>query len=46
MTTAAERLLVPGPEEKQLAERVGTWNVVATMWPAPGAEPMVTDSWL
>jgi Protein of unknown function (DUF1579) len=43
MTTAAERLLVPGPEEQQLAERAGTWNVTATMWPAPDAEPMVTD---
>ena len=43
MTTAAERLLVPGPEERQLAKRAGTWNVVATMWTAPGAEPLVTD---
>lgn len=43
MTTAAERLSVPGPEEDQLAERAGTWNVVATMWPTPGAEPMVAD---
>jgi hypothetical protein len=43
MTTAAERLLVPGPEEKQLAGRAGTWTVTATMWPAPGAEPIVTD---
>jgi hypothetical protein len=43
MTTAAERLLEPGPEERQLAERAGTWNVVATMWPAPDAEPIVTD---
>jgi hypothetical protein len=42
MTTAAERLLVPGPEERQLAGRAGTWNVTATMWPAPDAEPMVT----
>jgi len=40
--TAAERLLVPGPEEKQLAGRAGTWTVTATMWPAPGAEPAVT----
>jgi hypothetical protein len=43
MTTAAERLLVPGPEEHQLAERAGTWNVVATMWPTPGGEPIVTS---
>jgi hypothetical protein len=28
MTTAAERLMAPGPEEQQLAERAGTWNVV------------------
>ena len=43
MTTAAERLLTPGPEEEQLAERAGTWNVAATMWPEPGAEPVVTS---
>jgi hypothetical protein len=43
MTTAAERLLTPGLEEQQLAERAGSWNVVATMWPAPGAEPIVTS---
>src|ERR1700735_1466460 len=43
MTTAAERLLVPGPQEQQLAGRAGTWTVTATMWPAPGAEPIVTD---
>jgi hypothetical protein len=48
MMTAAERLLVPGPEEQQLAERAGTWTVTATMWPAPGdeaagTEPVVTD---
>jgi hypothetical protein len=43
MTTAAERLLAPGPEEQQLTERAGTWNVVATMWPTPDAEPIVTD---
>ena len=42
MTTAAERLLVPGPEEQQLAGRAGTWTVTATMWPAPGAGPIVT----
>jgi hypothetical protein len=43
MTTAAERLLMPGPEEEQLAARAGTWNVAATMWPEPGAEPVVTS---
>ncbi len=42
MTSAAERLLVPGPEERQLAKRAGSWKVVATMWTAPGAEPIVT----
>jgi hypothetical protein len=42
MTTAAERLLVPGPEEQQFAERAGSWIVIVTMWPAPGAEPIVT----
>jgi hypothetical protein len=43
MTTAAERLLAPGPEEQQLDERAGAWDVVATMWPTPGAEPIVTS---
>ena len=39
---AAERLNAPGPEAQALAARAGTWDVVATMWPAPGAAPMVT----
>jgi hypothetical protein len=43
MTTAAERLLEPGPEEQELDGRAGTWNVVGTMWPTPGAEPVVTS---
>jgi hypothetical protein len=38
MTTAAERLLVPGPEEKQLAERtmIGLY-LQEIMRPAPAA---------
>jgi hypothetical protein len=40
--SAAQRMSQPGPEEEGLAKRVGTWDVVATMWPAPGAQPLVT----
>jgi hypothetical protein len=32
----------PGPEAKDLAGRVGVWDVVFTIWAAPGAEPVVT----
>jgi hypothetical protein len=32
----------PGPEQEQIARQVGTWDVVATMWPTPGADPIVT----
>jgi len=31
-----------GDEGKQLASSVGQWDVLFTMWPAPGAEPVVT----
>jgi hypothetical protein len=40
--SAAERMSEPGPETKQLAQRTGTWDVVATMWPSPGATAIVT----
>jgi hypothetical protein len=40
--TAVERMSEPGPEAKDLAGRVGLWDVVFTVWPAPGAEPVVT----
>lgn len=41
-SSAVERMLQPGPEEQILRARVGTWDVVATIWPAPGAAPIVT----
>jgi hypothetical protein len=33
----------PGAEEKALAPLTGTWNVTATLWPSPGAAPIVTE---
>ncbi len=38
--TAAERMSAPGPEETELKQRTGLWDVVFTMWPAPGAKPI------
>lgn len=40
--SAADRMSKPGAEELMLARRTGLWDVVATVWPAPGAEPIVT----
>ncbi|MCB9947810.1 MAG: DUF1579 family protein [Rhodospirillaceae bacterium] len=34
--------MTPGPEHAGLATRVGTWTVSSTMWPSPGADPMVS----
>jgi len=31
----------PGPEARELAQRTGTWEVIASFWPSPEAEPMV-----
>lgn len=39
--SAAERMAAPGPEESVLKRRVGTWEVVASLWPSPGAAPIV-----
>lgn len=39
--TAAQRMSKPGPEEEMLARQTGQWDVVASLWPAPGAEPIV-----
>ncbi|HET8938010.1 MAG TPA: DUF1579 family protein [Polyangiales bacterium] len=39
--SAVQRMLTPGPEDKQLAARAGVWDVTFTMWPAPGAKPTV-----
>jgi hypothetical protein len=32
----------PGPEETALRDRTGAWDVVATLWAAPNAAPVVT----
>lgn len=41
--SAAERMSAWGAEEEWLAQSAGTWNVVATMWPTPDAEPIVSE---
>jgi len=38
--SAAERMSQAGPEEAGLKRRVGLWDVVAKLWPAPGAQPV------
>jgi hypothetical protein len=40
--SAVERMSAPGPEAKALADRSGLWDVVFSVWPAPGAPPAVT----
>jgi hypothetical protein len=40
--SAAERMSEAGPEEKALIQQSGSWDVVASFWPAPGAQPIVT----
>jgi len=35
---------IPGKAHAYLAEKTGDWDIVATMWMAPGAEPMVNTS--
>ncbi|MHA6643482.1 hypothetical protein [Mesorhizobium sp. A623] len=39
--TAAQRMSEPGPLEQMLAKQTGTWDVVASLWTAPGAQPIV-----
>lgn len=39
--SAVERMSTPGHEADELARRVGKWTVVNTIWPTPGAEPIV-----
>jgi len=41
---AMMKFMTPGDAHKQLAARVGTWNVHATMHMAPGAPEMVMES--
>ena len=36
---AAKRLTEPGPENSQMAQRAGIWDVVETMWDSPDATP-------
>lgn len=40
--SAAERMALPGPEQAMLEEQTGEWDVLASLWPAPGAQPIVT----
>ncbi len=40
--SAAEQMSRPGPEETALSLQVGTWEVVASLWPAPDAQPIVS----
>lgn len=40
---AVARMSVPGPEQQTLRDRTGEWDVVATLWPAPDAPPVVTQ---
>jgi hypothetical protein len=39
--SAAQRMARAGPEEKMLEGQTGKWDVVARLWPAPGAQPIV-----
>ena len=38
--SANDRMLDPGPEAGWLARRVGSWDVVMRLWPAPDAAPV------
>ena len=40
--TAAQRMSEAGPEQAMLEKQTGTWDVVASLWPAPGAQPIVS----
>ena len=39
---AAQRMSQAGKEEAELQEQAGDWNVVASLWPSPNAQPIVT----
>jgi len=39
LAPAAARMNELGPENSQLAQRAGTWDVVETVWASPGATP-------
>ena len=34
----------PSPEHEQMAREAGTWSADVKMWPAPGAEPMLSKA--
>jgi hypothetical protein len=40
--SAAQRMSQAGPEEEALREKIGDWDVVASLWPSPGAPPIVS----
>ncbi len=44
--SAAERMQQDGPEEAQLKQRIGTWDVTARLRLRPDATPIVTDGLL
>jgi len=39
---AAQRLNQPGPEQQTLSADVGRWDVVASIWTGPDAQPIVS----
>jgi len=39
---AASHMVMIGPENGDMAKRIGTWTVTETVWDAPGAPPKVT----
>ncbi len=39
---AGSRMMAIGPENGDMAKRVGAWTVTETVWDAPGAPPRVT----
>lgn len=41
-SSATERMNELGQENSQLAQRVGVWDVVETIWASPGVEPIST----
>jgi hypothetical protein len=40
---AAQRMQIPGPEDKELAADAGTWKVISTLRLAPDAKPIVSS---
>lgn len=41
-SNAVQQMSQPGAHEAALTAQAGTWDVVATLWLAPHASPMVT----